>query len=291
MKSNKVALLLVALLIPTAIGSAFAEMKDTDAGRFSVQFIGSPPIVEAGTTAKFYITFFDKQTQLVEKNIVYDFAVVIDDRKIVDKKQVQALSGDVIEEVAFPGDEPGIYTVRLDNIHYVTEPPDPTGDDIAFSVAVIRPDVGEGEGIPPMTQTTMGGRFDVEIVFSPSVIEPNKVQKFALSFFNTENGFVERNVQYDFAIVKDGTDLVNKKGQSAPDGTAVQEFTFSEEQTGSVTVRIDNVRVFGEPVISADETAFSVNVVPEFPIGIMLIAASAVAGTILFGRFKKLPHL
>lgn len=297
---KKAAIMILALLVvPITINYAFAEVGEpgmtirTEGGRFSVQLIVTPPILGGGSTAKFFITFFNPTTQDTEKNIVYDFAVVQGDQKIVDRKQVQALTGNAVEEVKFAREQSGIFTVRIDNIHYVTEPPDPTKDHVSFTVDVVK--VAEpkavGEAMPPMMQGTLGKRFNVEMVFSPAVIEPDKPQSFALSFFNPKTDAVERNAVYDFAIIKDNKVLINREGQSAPTGVAVEKFTFSKEQTGSIAVKVSNVRLLGESFPTADETTFSINVVPEFPLGIMLIATSAIAAMIVVGRFKKLPHL
>jgi hypothetical protein len=267
------------------------EIVQTNAGRFGVQLIQTPPIIETGITAKFYLTFFKGGEDRLESNIVYDFAVVMDGRKIVDRKQIQSLTGDSVEEVSFAGDQSGQFTVMIDNVHFITEPPDPTEDDAAFMVEVMAAEEVKGPAMPTMTQRTAGERFDVEVVFSPAVIEPDKSQSFALSFFNAKKEFVERTVFYDFSIVKDGQELVTRKGQLAPTGTAIEKFTFTEEQAGPVTLKVDNVRILGEAAESADDTSFSVTVVPEFPIGIMLVVTSAIAAMVLVGRFKKLPHL
>ncbi|MEM2759938.1 MAG: plastocyanin/azurin family copper-binding protein [Nitrososphaerales archaeon] len=268
----------------------FGILKNTEGGRFSVELVVSPPIIEAGKSAKFVLSFFNPTTQLTERNIVYDFAVTKDGQKLVDKKQVQALSGVVVEEVSFESDQSGTFMVSVENVHYATEPPDPTNDDVSFSVDVVGVPERRGEAMPPMTQRTDAGRFDVQVIFSPTVIEPNKPQNFAISFFDSRTGAVARNIFYDFAIIKDGKDLVIRKGQNAPTGTSVESFTFKEDQTGSVTVKVANARLFGEPAVSADAAEFSVTVVPEFPLGIMLVATAAIAAIVLVGRFKKLPH-
>jgi plastocyanin len=264
---------------------------DTKTGRYSVQLIATPAIIQSPTTAKFYITFFQGVTQAIDKNIVYDFAVVKDGQKIVEKRQVRSLSGDSVQEVQFARGQFGTFTVKIENIHYVTEPPDPTNDNATFAIEVISPEVIEEQGMPLMMQRTAKGGFQVEVVFLPRLIEPGKTQSFALSFFNAETDFVERMVFYDFIIEKDGNKLIERKGQLAPTGTNIEKFTFNEEQTGPVTIRIDNVRLLGGSADSGENARFSINVVPEFPLGIMLIATSAIAAIILVGRFKKLPHL
>gem|GEM_PF-2537445 len=272
---------------------SIGKIAVTEGDRFRVELIALPPIIEAGKPTSFVLSFLNPVTRDTERNVVYDFAVMKGDQIIVDRKQVNAWTGITTEEVVLEREHSGTLTVQLSNIHFATEPPDPTKDKISFTIDVApapepKP---KGEPLPVMTQQTLGKKFFIEMVFAPTVIEPDKSQTFALSFFNAETGVVERNLLYDFTIVKDGQVLVNRESRSAPSGTAVEDFTFNEDQTGSVTVKVSNVRVFPDPGRTAEEAEFSVNVVPEFPLGIMLIATSAIAAMVLFGRFKKLPHL
>jgi hypothetical protein len=86
--------------------------------------------------------------------------------------------------------------------------------------------------------------------------------------------------RYELVIMdKDGNEVVRSGGATTPEGVGSHDMTF--ESQGSFTVRVDNINSSDESVQS------SVTVVPEFPVGIALIAAAlAIAATIAARRMS-----
>lgn len=83
---------------------------------------------------------------------------------------------------------------------------------------------------------------------------------------------------YELVILdKDGNEVTRSGGVTTPEGIGSQDVTFASQ--GSFTVRVDKINASSESVQS------SVMVVPEFPVGIVSIAAAlALAGIIAAKR-------
>lgn len=105
------------------------------------------------------------------------------------------------------------------------------------------------------------GTFTVEITWTAAEIGSAHV--FDIRFIEPETGEEIEDVLYDFSIYGGGDREVLRRDQTA----TRQEFTF--EETGSYEIRIDDIEGLGESV------AVPIQVTPEFPIGVFVLAAIA----------------
>jgi hypothetical protein len=141
-----------------------------------------------------------------------------------------------------------------------------------------------------MVQPTSNGTLDVSL--QPTWSDGGKAS-FNVAFFNPGTTTPHQHQDYDFKILK-GDQVIfsaaNQTGQSVlhnVEGTLTVPYTFQEN--GNFTVQVHLAGTGVGPTIPTDENAtFSVNVVPEFPIGILGIALGAVmtTGVVIVKKLK-----
>jgi hypothetical protein len=86
---------------------------------------------------------------------------------------------------------------------------------------------------------------------------------------------------YELVIMdKDGNEVSRAGGVTTPEGVSSQDMTFASQ--GSFTVRVDKINASSESVQS------SITVVPEFPAGIVAIAAAVAIGTVIAAKRTSL---
>ena len=104
----------------------------------------------------------------------------------------------------------------------------------------------------PMEKLTDGGTYKVKIAWSPATIQPMNPTTFNIEFLDPKsNQKIADNVQYDFMIMPAEdleTMITHRASKIAQNGSAQQSFTFTDENVGSVMVRVSNINNTGELV-------------------------------------------
>jgi hypothetical protein len=104
----------------------------------------------------------------------------------------------------------------------------------------------------PMEKLTDSGTYKVKISWSPATIQPMNPTTFNIEFLDPKsNQKIGDNVQYDFMIMpaEDLETMITHRGfKIAQNGSAQQSFTFTDENVGSVIVRVSNINNTGELV-------------------------------------------
>jgi hypothetical protein len=104
----------------------------------------------------------------------------------------------------------------------------------------------------PVEKLTDGGTYKVKISWNPATIQPTNPTTFNIEFLDPKtNQKIADNVQYDFMIMPaedPETMITHRASKIAQNGSAQQSFTFTDENVGSVMVRISNINNTGELV-------------------------------------------
>jgi len=129
--------------------------------------------------------------------------------------------------------------------------------------------------------TSSSGSITATLSWSPTTIEPGNPTTFSFTFTDALRNKPLRDVSYEFMLVKDGQELTKRQGQTVG-GTTSEQFSFSESQAGSVTLRLENLNNTGESV------SFDIQVVPEFPLSALIIMAGLVATVLGLTKFKNI---
>ena len=143
-----------------------------------------------------------------------------------------------------------------------------------------------------MRDTTSKGTLDVmvEPTWSPPDADGVSKGTFKVSFFNPGTDTLHEHQDYDFRILKDGTEVFSAARQTGQnlihnvEGTITVPYTFEEEGDYTIEIYLGGTGI--APTIPADENVrFPVTVTPEFPAGaIGAIAAIIMAGSLVFAR-------
>jgi hypothetical protein len=124
--------------------------------------------------------------------------------------------------------------------------------------------------------SSTSGKFNVEVVWTPN--DMGKENMFAVKIADA-SGNQLNNATYDIMFFKGDTHLdeTHRAGQTA----AQQAYNFSEP--GDYLLRIENINASGEE----DQISIPINVVPEFPFGMVVMMVTIIFTAIIFvTRFR-----
>lgn len=129
-----------------------------------------------------------------------------------------------------------------------------------------------------MSAFTRNEEFQVDMTWEPEEILPGQKTKFIFTIRDANTGETLRNSGYDFVLKQDDREIYRSSGVAVVGGDFV-EYEFSEEQAGTATVLIENIRGTGQ------HAAFVFVVVPEFgAVAILVLVASVAAAAALSRR-------
>lgn len=130
-----------------------------------------------------------------------------------------------------------------------------------------------------MKQTTPSGAVQVEL-FWPA-IKYDEIRQFSVTFRDPSSGAPLNNVAFDLRITQ-GQDLIEDYHDEVANGVMVLEVLFNNP--GSATVDV-NVKSVDAKAIN-EKVAFSVTVVPEFPLTIAAVTVVSMA-LVIASRFNS----
>lgn len=161
------------------------------------------------------------------------------------------------------------YTISAKNLQNLADSVLAENSSPDMAVFGIKPGQAESREI----STTLNSQnYNVNISW-PEQIFPDTPVPIAL-FFSDVNGNRIPNATYDLILVKDGQTILNRNGVSAGEGFASHDVLFDSQ--GTITVIVDKINGTDESV------EMTINVVPEFPLGLLLSI------TIAFGMYVAL---
>ncbi|MGI0049013.1 MAG: hypothetical protein ACREAW_05690 [Nitrososphaera sp.] len=144
-----------------------------------------------------------------------------------------------------------------------------------------------------MTATTSKGTLDIKLepTFDPD--DPHKAT-FRASFFDPGTETLHQHQDYDFRIMKDGTQVFSAAQQTGQSlihnvpGTITVPYTFQEN--GDYTIEVYLAGTGIAPTLPTDEEAtFEIQVVPEFPAAALGgIVAALMTTAIVLARYRKI---
>jgi len=137
----------------------------------------------------------------------------------------------------------------------------------------------------PMIALTRDEQFQVDLSWDPPIIEPDENIKFIFTIRDPVTLGPLRQSSYDFVLIQNGEEIHRTSGV-AQIGGDFEDYTFSEDSAGPVSVRLENIRGTGE------STEIVVKVVPEFgPIALIILAVSIVSVIVVNKKTKTILRL
>lgn len=138
-----------------------------------------------------------------------------------------------------------------------------------------------------MRATTSKGTLDIMV--EPTWNE-NGSASFKASFLNPGTNTLHEHQDYDFRILKDGTQVFSAAQQTGQvlihnvEGTITVPYTFQENGDYTIEIFLGATGI-APPIPTEEEVEFTVTVVPEFPAGIVgAVIAATMAGSLVFAR-------
>jgi hypothetical protein len=145
-----------------------------------------------------------------------------------------------------------------------------------------------------MTDTTSKGTLDIMV--EPTWSQPGSAEtgvskgSFKVSFFNPGTNTLHEHQDYDFRILKDGTQVFSAAQQTGQvlihnvEGTITVPYTFQEEGDYTIEIFLGATGI-APPIPTEEEVTFPMAVTPEFPAGIIgAVIAATMAGSLVFAR-------
>ncbi len=139
---------------------------------------------------------------------------------------------------------------------------------------------------PPMVFPTKNNLYQIVIAWEPIEIKPNQIVRFDVKIIDALTHKYAENVYYDFAVVKDNQPIKELRRSFTLNGLATHTVEFPSSGSFSVVV---NILGIGDALKHQNESiSFDLKVVPEFPIGTIIVMATLVGITIALTKFTIL---
>ncbi|MBL7001768.1 MAG: PEFG-CTERM sorting domain-containing protein [Nitrosopumilus sp.] len=148
---------------------------------------------------------------------------------------------------------------------------EPLPDNIVFTLST-----SEKIGFP-LEAYTKSEDFKVNLSWDPLEIEPGISTNFIFTIRDGSTNEPLRNSDYTFIIIQNGKEIHRASG-IAQIGGEFEKFTFTEDQTGPMIVKFENIRNTGQ------ETEFGFVVAPEFGTITLLILITSIIAVIFVTR-------
>jgi hypothetical protein len=132
--------------------------------------------------------------------------------------------------------------------------------------------------VKTLNAVTSGNKWTVTLSLPAGDIVQGQPVQFGVMIMDAATASM-RDVKYRFVVIKDGQEII-RRDSIAIGGSGNESLTFPTNVEGPVTIRFENI---GDSNESAE---FTINVVPEFPLLVILPMVLAFAGMIALFRFK-----
>lgn len=133
----------------------------------------------------------------------------------------------------------------------------------------------------PMRSPTDNESIDVEISLSPMPLEPDQETRMHIRFLQKDRDVVQPHIDYQVYVKNNGEEVFRIPLTHTNPGIVTIPYTFTS--TGSHTIGVEVEGILFQP-IPEEVVEFSVNVVPEFPLSVMVVAAAVIAVSIFATR-------
>ena len=132
-----------------------------------------------------------------------------------------------------------------------------------------------------MSAFTPNGDYQVDMTWEPENILPDQNTRFIFTIRDAYTGETLRNSGYDFVLMQDGSPIHRESGVAVVGGD-FKDYVFAEEQAGTASVRIENIRDTGQYV------EFTFAVAPEFGAVAALVLVAGVGAAAALSRYGVL---
>lgn len=119
--------------------------------------------------------------------------------------------------------------------------------------------------------------YDVDLTWFPAVLIPGEESEFVFTIYEKNSKIPVSDAYYEFVLTQNNEEIFRKAG-TAPAGGNFEDFLFSEDNAGEISVKLDRINKSDEYV------EITVNVVPEFGLFSSLVLGIAFVMVLIIGR-------
>jgi len=236
------------------------------AAMYQIDLWWEPPHINADEDTTFYVDL--KELYKIKKEpspISFDFVLIKDNEEIFRKNIQSQLNGPpegTPIEYKFSKDQVGLVTVSVQNIgknkfaynqfNVVVNP-----EEIPIKVFPIRIESIKNDGVS-------FGQYYIDLTWFPSDLRINEESEFGITIYDKITGQAVPEAEYEFVLLNGNKEIIRKEG-FAKAGGSFENYMFSENELGQVTLRIENID------ISTEFVEMPLSVTPEFPIGTLIV--------------------
>jgi len=250
--------------------------------QYKVDLGWDPPTILAGSTTKF---FFDVKDPYLITNktlfVSYDFTIVQNNEEIFRISGTTHNEKNVID-VTLPTDVSGPIRIKLDNLGgnsladaEFLSTVNPIDKSQTFPIKLSSYLIQDGRKIP--------GKYNVDLTWIPSPIKIAEQTEFIITIYDRETGLPVQQAEYDFVLLQNNLEIQRKVGL-AQAGGSFEEYFFSGNNLGTITLRIENIDE------SREFVEIPISVTPEFPFGSLIVLLFVFVMIITLSKLRFLSH-
>ncbi len=251
--------------------------------QYKVNLGWDPPIILAGSTTK--LLFDVKDPYLITnktQSVSYDFTIVQNEQEIFRKSGTTLDDEKTVIDVTFPADVSGPIRIKLDNLG---------GNSLADAefLSTVNP-IDKSQTFPIKLSSYLiqddrkiPGKYNVDLTWIPSPIKIAEQTEFIITIYDRETGLPVQQAEYDFVLLQNNLEIQRKVGL-AQAGGSFEEYFFSGNNLGTITLRIENIDE------SREFVEIPISVTPEFPFGSLIVLLFVFVMIITLSKLRFLSH-
>lgn len=135
----------------------------------------------------------------------------------------------------------------------------------------------------PAVYQLANSSIQIVMTWQPEAINTNDTTKFTFEFIDTDTEQHVQNVSFSVHMSLNGKSMGHAHEGTAPEGIAVVEQEF--DTMGSLVIIVESIKVGN--TTQTDHAQFSLNVVPEFPLSVILLIV-IIVGVIATSRLVRI---
>ncbi|MBS3925971.1 MAG: hypothetical protein KGZ34_04695 [Nitrosarchaeum sp.] len=237
----------------------------TKNGEYNISLRHSPDVLMAGSNASF---LFDIRNMPYNTtvSVPYDFVVLYNDKELIKKHAITNTSFENKIDVMLPDDISGTIMIQFQNVgnneYASTDIPiliKEQSQTILFPITLF--------SFSSQDDLKSKGEYQIDLTWLPTNLQIDEKSEFKFTIRDIRTGTPVYNANYDFVIVQNEGEVFRKSG-IASSGDGYVDYLFSNGQTGTYQIKIENIANSNQMV------EIPVNVTPEFPAIILVLLVS-----------------
>lgn len=252
----------------------------THNANFEVGLSWEPVQIQTEKSTRFYVDLSRYYAPKDQEAVSYDFVITQNGKEVLRESTTGITNAPPktnYVDFKFDSQDTGPTIIAIENID---------GSSLSSTdfVVVVKPKEEQNAKFPiiaqSMTEEKGQGKYNVGITWIPKTLDVGSA-KFIVNIYDKETGNQIPKSKYDLVILKQG-DEIYRKPAIAEIGGGFETVNFSDNNTGNLVLRIENIDQ------SSESVDIPITVAPEFPMGSLLGFASVFSAVFGLVYLKKL---